>query len=369
MDLTRWSAALEHGGPDAGPPIRIDFSTNAHPLGPNPVVRAMVDRADRTRYPNPHYTELRSALGAFHSVEADRIVVGSSASELIWRLTRAWSDAKRVGVVSSFQTFGEYLRAARAHGVRVASNRAGLPADMPALLWCCNPDNPSGRYEDDIITRALLRSSGSHHDLIAADLAYWPFRALLTSDVQTPAVLRAPWADRVVQLWSPNKLHGLTGVRGAYLVLPSDGRPSISGETMTSFAPSWVLGADGVALLQAHMHPEATDFLRDTAPTLRDWKSDQDRRLHETGWASEASHLHYGLWRPPVGQSLQPRWHQRLREDGIKLRDATSFGRPGWVRLGSRPPEEVERLVALTEPFRSNPLSACANIHNQAESL
>jgi histidinol-phosphate aminotransferase len=158
----------------------------------------------------------------------------------------------------------------------------------------------------------------------------------------------------VVQLWSPNKLHGLTGVRGAYLVLPPDGHPHISGETLTSLAPSWVLGADGVALLQAHMHPEATGFLRDTAPILRNWKTDQDRRLREAGWASQASHLHYGLWRPPVRRTLQPQWQQRLRQDGIKLRDANSFDRPGWVRLGSRAPEDVQRLMALTEPFRSN---------------
>jgi histidinol-phosphate aminotransferase len=352
MDLTRWSTAMEHGGPDAGPPIRIDFSTNAHPLGPNPVVRASVDRADRTRYPDPHYTELRSALGAFHGVEPDRIVVGSSASELIWRLTQTWSAAGRAGVVSSSQTFGEYLRAARALGVPVAPNRTGLPADIPVLLWCCNPDNPSGAYQDDAIT-SLLGSSGNRHDLIVTDLAYWPFRTLLTADEQSPAVLRVPWADCVVQLWSPNKLHGLTGVRGAYLVLPSDGPQRISGETMMSLAPSWVLGADGVALLRAHMRPEATGFFRDTAPILRDWKKDQDRRLREAGWASEASQLHYGLWRPPVRRTLQPQWQQRLRQNGIKLRDATSFDRPGWVRLGSRAPEDVQQLVALTEPFRS----------------
>jgi histidinol-phosphate aminotransferase len=37
-----------------------------------------------------------------------------------------------------------------------------------------------------------------------------------------------------------------------------------------------------------------------------------------------------------------------LRAQGIKLRDATSFGLPGWVRLGVLPPDAVGALnVAL----------------------
>lgn len=33
-----------------------------------------------------------------------------------------------------------------------------------------------------------------------------------------------------------------------------------------------------------------------------------------------------------------------LRQQGIKLRDATSFGLPGWFRLGVRPPESQQAL-------------------------
>jgi len=112
-----------------------------------------------------------------------------------------------------------------------------------------------------------------------------------------------------------------------------------------------VLGADGVALLQAHVCQDAFDFLRDTAPTLRAWKKEQDRRLSAAGWHPESSSLHYALWRPPIEPDLQPRWHAHLRESGVKLRDTTSFDRPGWVRLVSRAPHDVETLVTLTERF------------------
>lgn len=345
-----------HGGTDSGPPIHVDFSTNAHPLGPNPFVREAVFRADRTRYPDPRYTNLRCALAAFHGVHADRIVVGASASELIWRLTRCWNAAGEAAVLADNRTFGEYLRAARALGVQVAAERSTLPPRTAVLHWCCNPDNPTGAYQDRACETAFAGMSAApvRPDLVVADLAYWPFRVILSSYDGCPAILRTAWADDVIQLWSPNKLHGLTGVRGAYLVLPANPNPRINAKSLTSLAASWVLGADGVALLQAHLCPHAFEFLRDTAPALRAWKMDQDRRLTEAGWHPESSPLHYGLWRPPVEPCLQSRWHAHLREAGFRLRDATSFERPGWVRLVTRAPRDVEKLLALTERFRDS---------------
>ena len=307
------------------------------------------------RYPDPLYASLCSALGAFHAVRSDRIVVGASASELIWRLTRSWIAAG-AAILTDNRTFGEYRRAALAVGAQVSAERTAWAPDTAVLRWCCNPDNPTGAYQDHTCEIALAgMAEALPHDLVVADLAYWPFRAILNAEDGCPAVLRSAWADGVIQLWSPNKLHGLTGVRGAYLVLPAHPNPRISAESLKSLAPSWVLGADGVALLQSHLCAEALEFLRDTAPTLRAWKTYQDRRLTQAGWHAESSPVHYGLWRPPVEPSLQVRWHACLREAGIKLRDATSFDRPGWVRLVSRAPQDVERLLDLTEQFRGYP--------------
>lgn len=339
-----------HGGPDAGPPITMDFSTNAHPMGPNPWLDEYVRRAGRSRYPDPGYCALRGTLGQLHGVEPRRVVIGASASELIWRLTRAWSARRRAAVVTSGRTFGEYLRAARAVGLPV---RSAVRASAEArLVWCCNPDNPSGRRVDDEIAAALRRTTGSagRRAVVVADLAYWPFQPLL--GLQATRQLNAPWRDEVVQLWSPNKLHGLTGVRAAYLILPAEAI-SLRREDLERLAPSWPLGTDGVALLTGHTRREAARFLDDTAPTLRKWKARQDRSLQDAGWTPEPSDMHFGLWRPPVPRTVQSAWHAQLRRAGIKLRDARSFGRPGWVRLVTRAPREVKILIAVTERFQT----------------
>lgn len=346
--MSRTSAPV-HGGPDSGPPIAVDFSTNAHPMGPNPWLEECIRRADRSRYPDPGYTGLREALGLFHGVASERVVIGASASELIWRLTRAWGALGRAAVVTSQRTFGEYLRAARALGLPVRSGARG--ATQAHLLWYCNPDNPSGRIQDGAIAAALERLAAARapRGVVATDLAYWPFRHLLGG--RQTLQLDTPWSDEVVQLWSPNKLHGLTGVRAAYLILPLTGaRLSLS--RLESLAPSWPLGADGVALLAGHTQREARRFLDDTGPKLREWKTLQDRRLLDAGWKPQASEMHFGLWQPPVPRAAQRAWHARLRLSGIKVRDARSFGRPGWVRLVTRAPRQVEELISVTDRFR-----------------
>jgi len=337
-----------HGGPDGGPPIRVDFSTNAHPMGPNPWIEERIRGADRCRYPDPGYAALRETLGQFHGVAAERIVIGASASELIWRLTRAWGALGRTAALTSHRTFGEYLRAARAVGLPVRSGTRGPPRAL--LHWCCHPDNPSGAMRDREIAAALKRLSvprGSR-GIVAADLAYWPFRQLLAG--KSSLRLDSPWSDDVVQLWSPNKLHGLTGVRAAYLILPAVS-PRLDRTRLESLAPSWPLGADGVELLAGHTQREAMRFLHDTAPALLAWKMLQHRRLVAAGWKAQVSEMHFGLWQPPVPRPSLRAWHAELRSSGIKVRDAQSFGRPGWVRLVTRAPHHVEELIAITDRF------------------
>lgn len=348
MRVVSRGSALVHGGTDSGPPIAADFSTNAHPMGPNPWLDESIRRADRNRYPDPEYAALRESLGLFHGVAPQRVVVGASASELIWRLTRAWAAIARAAVVTSHRTFGEYLRAACAMGLPVRTGARG--ATEAHLLWYCNPDNPSGEIRDGAIALALKRLAAARapRAVIVADLAYWPFRQLLTGSQAQQ--LDAPWSDEVVQLWSPNKLHGLTGVRGAYLILP-ESCAGLSRAQLESVAPSWPLGADGLALLAGHMRREARRFLDDTSPRLREWKLLQDRHLMDAGWKPQVSEMHFGLWLPPVPRAAQRAWHSRLRLSGIKLRDARSFGRPGWVRLVTRAPQQVEELISITDRF------------------
>lgn len=357
--------APAHGGPDDGPWIAADFSTNAHPCGPNPFVLLAVREARIEVYPDPAYRRLREMLATFHDVALERLVIGASASELIWRVTQLFANSaasSAARVVIDAPTYGEYRRAASASGLPIQTAAQGGP-NTKTLRWICSPNNPTG----ELLDAQIEHSVGGADGLVVVDLAYRPFHSLLEPGAtQHPGLLRAAWADSVVQLWSPNKLHGLTGVRGAYLVLPErehralDERTlaALNERTLAALAPSWVLGADGVAMLNAHVSPQALGHLLAMQPALQSWKAAQDDALRRAGWQLRASRLHFGLGRPPwpVRDALPLRhwhwhWHEHLRRHGIKLRDAASFGLPDWVRLSARPPNDVLRLIALTRDF------------------
>lgn len=345
--------ALAHGGPDDGPLIAADFSTNAHPCGPNPFVGLAVREARIEAYPDPAYRRLREALAHFHDVALERIVIGASASELIWRVTQRFANSaarSAARVVIDLPTFGEYRRAASASGLAIQPSAQGGP-NTKTLRWICSPNNPTG----ELLDAQIEHSVGGGDGPVVVDLAYRPFHSLLEPGASRhPGVLRAAWGDSVVQLWSPNKLHGLTGVRGAYLVLPHREHAALNERTLAALAPSWVLGADGVAMLNAHVSPQALGHLLSVQPGLQSWTAAQNDALRRAGWQLRASRLHFGIARPPwpAGDALPARhWHEHLRRHGIKLRDAASFGLPEWVRLSVRPPKDVARLIALTRDF------------------
>jgi histidinol-phosphate aminotransferase len=61
------------------------------------------------------------------------------------------------------------------------------------------------------------------------------------------------------QLWTPNKALGLTGVRAAYAIAPLGADAAVA--QLESLAPSWPVGAHGVAPLQAWTRPDVQAWL------------------------------------------------------------------------------------------------------------
>jgi histidinol-phosphate aminotransferase len=169
------------------------------------------------------------------------------------------------------------------------------------------------------------------------DRAYEPLR-LSGKPSLTDAQLAQVW-----QMWTPNKALGLTGVRAAYAIAPLG-----SDETVTALdrlCPSWLVGAHGVAMLQAWVQPDVQAWLARSLLTLRNWKARQIDLLQSLGWHCLPSEANFFCARPASGCDLA-----QLRSAGIKLRDTTSFGLPGHVRLGVLPPDAQDALtIALQE--------------------
>ena len=315
-----------HGGPDTLGVPRFDFSTNSNACGPCPHALAAVQQADASRYPDPRYTALRHALANFHGVEPGRILIAGSASECIFRLT-AWV-ARQGGATVSLprHAYGDYAQAAQAWGLGLALDPA-----QASLVWACEPSSPLGQAHKPWPVLGSVQT-------LVLDCAYAPLRL-----IGAPS-LSAAQRDQVWQLFSPNKSLGLTGVRAAYAIAPLGAEAAV--QALDALAPSWPLGAHGVAMLQAWVTPEVQAWLIESLHTLRDWKARQMTMLTELGWTSLPSDANFFCARPGDEVTQWAAALAHLRGQGIKLRDTTSFGLPGHARLGVLPPAAQDALRA-----------------------
>ena len=308
--------ALIHGGPDGQGVPRWDFSTNANACGPAPMALRAVQAADATRYPDPQGASLRDALARFHGVTHERIVLAASASEFIRRMTQAVAlQRPGAAVHAPSPGYGEYAQAARALGLAMAD------ANAADLVWHTEPGSPGGLSSAPPEVR-----DGA---VLVVDAAYAPLRL----DDRRSTV-----ADHAWQLVSPNKALGLTGVRAAYAIAASNAQMLVA--RLERLAPSWPIGAHGVAMLNTWVEPETQAWLQQSCITLGDWKTQQLALLRAFGWHCADS----------VVPFFAARWDDArivpsdLRRHGIKLRDTASMGLPGWVRVSVQPPTAQQAL-------------------------
>lgn len=323
-----------HGGTDALGTARFDFSTNSNACGPCPAALAAVQAADASHYPDAGYAQLRQSLAAFHGVPAWRVVVAASASEFIFRIT-AW--AQRVGASRVWipaQAYGDYAHAAHAWGLQ--RTQVQTEAD---LVWACEPSSPLGQahgaWPQWLSTGEAAASAQKPLQTLVLDLAYAPMR------LSGQPALDATRRDRVWQLYSPNKVLALTGIRAAYAIAPVESRGVV--EQLNALAASWPVGAHGEAMLLAWTSAAVQEWVAQTLPTLRHWKQTQVAMLQSMGWHCLPSDANFFCAKPPEQTDIAQLVMQ-LRALDIKLRDAASLGLPGYLRLSAQAPAAQQAL-------------------------
>ena len=338
--------AWVHGGTDAlGIPAH-DFSTNRNACGPCPQAVAALQAAHSAQYPDPHYTDLRAQLAQFHGVAPHRVVIAGSASEFIHRITMHAVRSGAVCVSFPQHHYGDYPQAAHVWGLKVVER--STHATDAGLHWACAPSSPLGQ-EEDVAALWSQPPALTARTWRVLDCAYAPLR-LAAAPVM-------PCLPHIWQMWTPNKSLGMTGVRAAYAIAP----PYVADDELNALrqlAPSWVVGAHGVAMLQAWTQPAVQQWLGSSLQQLEDWKQQQLQMCARLGWQVLPGHqANYFVARwPKEMHGCMPLWLAALRAQGIKLRDCTSFGLSGCVRMGVLPPASQMALEQAWSALQANEL-------------
>ncbi len=343
--------AVPHGGYQSTLPAgdMLDFSANVNPGGPSPRVWAALRQVDIAQHPDPRATPLRHALAQRAGVAAEHVLVGNGSIELLYALAIAYlRPADRVLIASP--TFGEYARAAAMMGAAVVYYPLWPGPDVtldshallrevqqaqPRLFFLCNPNNPTGTYLPHERVAYLVEQVAAiaPHTLVVLDEAF--IRFVRGADMGRSTALLA--GGNVLLLRSLTKDYALTGLRVGYALAPP---PVIA--ALESVQPPWSVNALAQAAALVALDDEA--HMQHSLAALNDAKARLLDDLAQQGFAPLPSALHFFLL--PVGDGQATAWARHLRQQGVLVRDATSFGLPDYLRIATRTPAENARLVA-----------------------
>lgn len=315
-----------HGGPTSEPFTGLDFSVNANPYGPNPALVRAVREADHAQYPDPAYRAVRGCLADWHGVSPQEVALAVGASDLLHRIVRAFLPPGGT-LLSVHAPFGELARAAALQrgATRRATPQTILGAVVPgvSLVYVGQPHNPTGhRFSGGDLLRLAAACHAAGARLIV-DEAYMPF---------LPAT-RPPRHASLIRVLSPGKAHGLVGARPAYALAAADVVARLD-----NLAPAWHVPAGTAAVLAAL--PQATDFLENTLPRVREDAAALAQALRVLGAVDHHGTPYLTL---DVGDAAAVA--AALLTLGVRVRDCASYGLPGHIRVSTRRPQENARLI------------------------
>lgn len=330
-----------------------DFSASVSPLGPPPALWPALQAVDLTAYPDPECLELREALRRHTGAPLDAILVGNGSTELIHLLTRAYLSPPRPGCRNAAliltPTYGEYAGACALAGAELftldARRDKGFSWDItqaaaliqtrqPALIFLCNPNNPTGVYLSRKEVLTLAQAAAPAGSLLVLDEAYisfvadsWDARSLLDENCGI--------ADSLVILRSMTKDYALTGLRLGYALAS----PEITAR-LAALQPDWSVNA--LAQVAGQIALADPDYLPKARAAVAAAKTYLTRELSAMGYAVFPSAANFLL--VSVGNAAA--LCEQLMRQGLFLRDCASFGLPDCLRIGIRPLPDCQRLIA-----------------------
>ena len=343
------AVAREYGIP-AG--ALVDFSASINPLGPPARVlarlrREAADAALLARYPDPQYSELRTALSAHVHVPPTSLAIANGSAALCGAVIRTLTPGTCVLAVPAF---AEQHRALEAAGWSVspfsvnASDGfrldAGALCEMldtvrPALCLLTNPHNPSGALTSAAEMIRVVRTSAACGTRLLIDEAFIDYTP---SESLTAEATR--W-EHLMILRSLTKFYGMPALRVGFSV----SMPQVAAR-IDAQLPAWP-----VTTLAAAAGVEAVrdlEYARRTLLNVADERGRFAEALAAIGVETYTSAANFLLLRLPGRLDSARVRAQLIREHRIVVRDCRSFqglsdGR--FVRVAVRSSDENGRLV------------------------
>ncbi len=292
--------------------IRVDFSSNVPGGIDHSALREHLAAhlSLIEHYPEPEPYTLERELAGRHGLSGESVIATNGATEAIYLVAQMLGGG-RAAIVEP--TFAEYYDACRIYGHELLA--VSDPCDLPTecrSLWCCNPNNPTGRvWERDRLLEAV---DANPETIFVIDQSYEEFtrKALPTA---TEAAVR----PNVVLIHSMTKRYAVPGLRLGYLTA----NPVLC-ERLRRFRMPWSVNAlaieAGQFLLREGVGGFSLDAMLKEAARLAG-------ALHGTGvFRPEPTDTHFMLVEMAQGTGTAAELKEWLAiREGILIRNADNF--------------------------------------------
>jgi histidinol-phosphate aminotransferase len=318
-------------------PGAVKLASNENPLGPSPrgmeAARGCIEGANL--YPDGAAADLKTRIATCLSERAgfrigtESIVVGNGSDELI-QLCAAATVEPGANVVTSEVTFSEYGYAGTLFGgqmryVPLKDGRFNLEAiarlvdSKTAIVYLCNPNNPTGTYFTEAELVSFLESVPA--DLpVVSDEAYIEY--VTAGDYPTTIELRKRFPNLII-LRTFSKIYGLAGFRVGYGIA-DPGFVSELDKVRPPFNVNIVAQAAAIAAL------DDQDFLARSRSLVATGKPLLYRGLERLGlhyYPSEANFICLDTGKDCMAV------FESIMAKGVTIRPLKGFGLKTWIRV------------------------------------
>ena len=332
----------------------LDFSASVSPLGPPDGVAEAIAAVELAAYPDPHSLALTEAIAQHHrgdGIGIGNVIAGNGSTEIIHLLARAYvgspvGGVNRVAMLLT-PTYSEYAGAVTLSGGGVENLEAirseagfswdtgvaaeSITAGRPALVFMCNPNNPTGALMDGAELQTLSEAAVAVGSLLVVDEAYIN---LSERHSEASATALVASTESVVVLRSMTKDYALTALRLGYAVAAE----SVIAR-LAALQPDW--SVNGLAQAAGVVALADDGYLTRARSAVQESRVCVEQGLGELGVKCYPTAANFVL--AQVGDAAELR--NELARRGIFVRDCTSFGLPDCIRIGLRPVLDCVRLI------------------------
>jgi histidinol-phosphate aminotransferase len=320
------------------------LGSNENPLGPSPRAVDAITRhlLEIHRYPDDSSTALKQALARHLGVQADNILLGTGADDVLLLLGHLFLDPGDE-CLYAFPSFPVYRKSALAMAaVPVESPLRGYRIDVDDLLsrvtprtrlvFLCNPNNPTGHLVPAGEMLSFLERLPDHVFPVI-DEAYAEF-VTDTEHVDGVRLLREGHPLAAVRTFS--KISGIAGLRVGYAVVP----------------PELCIAANGIrnsyninrlAQVAAEAALDDREYIERTRAVTIAGREQLARGMRELGLAPLPSQTNFVC--VEVDRSADE-VSQNVFRRGIVIRSLSGFGMPRHIRVTVGSSEQNDLVLA-----------------------